>query len=64
MDIIVKPGMQLSELIEQDSYSYDMAHLYLGADSRQALLEKYRQAVEMLPFEFSDGDNRLIIPDE
>lgn len=64
VDVIVKQGMQLSELIEQDSYSYDMAHLYLGAESQAQLLDKYHQAVERLPFEFSDGDNRLLIPDE
>ena len=64
VDVIVRQGMRLSDLIEQDSYSYDMAHLYLGAASRQELLDRYRQVVERLPFEFSDGDNRLVIPDE
>lgn len=63
VDTIVKQGMRLSELIEQDSYSYDMAHLYLGADSQSQLLNRYTQAVRALPFEFDDGDYHLPVPD-
>ncbi len=55
IDIIVKEGMRLSELIEQDSYSYDMAHVHIGAQDQTALLKKYQRIVDALPFEFEGG---------
>jgi hypothetical protein len=48
--IQVKPGQRLSSLPEQDSYSYEIGVLYLGADSEQELLDKHRTARGMLPF--------------
>ncbi|MDX1648619.1 MAG: ATP-grasp domain-containing protein [Myxococcota bacterium] len=49
--VLVEPGMRLSELTDQDAYSYVLAELAIGADSRQELEEKYREAVDLLPFE-------------
>jgi hypothetical protein len=46
----VRPGQILSSLREQDSYSYEFAVLYLGADSEDELIQKYRQARSILPF--------------
>ena len=46
----VEPGMRLSHLFEQDSYSYALALIYLGADSERELLQRYRQVVERLHF--------------
>jgi hypothetical protein len=48
--IQVEPGQRLSSLPEQDSYSYEIGTLYLGADSEQELLDKHRTARKMLPF--------------
>ncbi|AFZ45926.1 hypothetical protein PCC7418_3822 [Halothece sp. PCC 7418] len=53
VDIFVKPGMRLSELANQDSYSYEIADILLGAETQHELLEKHRQCLEALPFEFN-----------
>lgn len=52
IDIIVREGMMLSDLIEQDSYSYDMAHLHIGAPNQKELLSKYCEVLKLLPLEF------------
>ncbi len=49
--ISVSEGDNLSELEGQDSYSYELANILLGADSRGDLLDNYDRALEMLPFE-------------
>ena len=46
----VREGMRLSELLEQDSYSYDLCHLFIGGQDQKELLEIYLQCQEMLPF--------------
>jgi hypothetical protein len=48
--IQIKAGMRLSDMRDQDSYSYEIADLFLGADSQDELLEKYQTALSMLPF--------------
>ncbi|REC93615.1 ATP-grasp domain-containing protein [Kushneria indalinina] len=48
------PGQRLSELPEQDSYSYALAYIWMGADSSDALEENYRRLAERLNFEFTD----------
>ncbi|MDX1604572.1 MAG: ATP-grasp domain-containing protein [Candidatus Competibacterales bacterium] len=50
--IDLKKGMRLSELKDQDPYSYVLAELSIGAMSRKELLAKFREAQELLPFEF------------
>jgi len=55
IDLIVREGMMLSDLIEQDSYSYDMAHVHIGARSQKELLAKYRQVLNLLPLEFEEA---------
>ena len=50
----VREGMQLSELLEQDSYSYALAYIYMGARDQPTLLDNYYQVLERLRFEFSD----------
>ncbi|MDZ7780716.1 MAG: ATP-grasp domain-containing protein [Gemmatimonadota bacterium] len=47
----VAPGMRLSELFEQDSYSYALAIVYVGARNQRELLERYRWCVAELPFD-------------
>lgn len=46
-------GMWLSELRNQDSYSFELADLFLGADSRKQLLAHFREAMQILDFRFS-----------
>jgi hypothetical protein len=53
--VLVKDGMRLSELRDQDSYSYEIANIFLGAQDQGELLEKYYDVAHRLRFEFSDG---------
>ncbi len=52
--IVAEEGKRLSELYDQDSYSYVLAILWLGASTPKQLDKRYEQAVELLPFEFAD----------
>jgi biotin carboxylase len=51
--VLVKPGTVLADAPYQDSYSFELAEIFLGADSEDALLEKHRQALELLPFDIA-----------
>lgn len=55
IELEVNEGDQLSELRDQDSYSFELANIWLGAQAQDELLDKYRKVAERLPFEFSDG---------
>lgn len=54
-DVVVEPkvstGDRLSELPEQESYSYELADLFIGARDEEELLRKYDRATEILPYE-------------
>lgn len=50
--VLVREGQQLSHLKFQDSYSYEIAELFLGAADQKALLTRYRDARDLLGFEF------------
>lgn len=56
IDIKVDRCTHLSEMIEQDSYSFDIAHIFMGARDPHQLLENYRRCVESLRFEFANQD--------
>ncbi|MFP4610458.1 MAG: ATP-grasp domain-containing protein [Thiohalophilus sp.] len=58
IDINVEEGAQLSDLIEQDSYSFDLANIYIGASDTGALLEKFQQIVEALRIEIEGEASR------
>jgi hypothetical protein len=47
----VNKGMHLSELYGQDSYSYELANIYLGARNQEELLDKYHDCLDNLTFE-------------
>ena len=53
VDLIVHVGDRLSDLGDQDSYSYKMVNIYIGAADEDELITKFARCVEMLPFEFS-----------
>lgn len=44
-------GTRLRHLHYQDSYSFELADIFLGADNQRELLEKYQRCLEILPFE-------------
>lgn len=50
--ILVRPGDRLSELPDQDSYSYALATVHLGAGDEDELRRKYEHVVSQLPFTF------------
>ena len=50
----VTEGMRLSDLKDQDSYSFEFAVLFMGAEDEQRLLEGYGRAVRRLGFEFEE----------
>jgi len=49
--IDVTPGILLSELPTQDSYSYEIAHIHIGGRDRVDVLDKYDEALGVLQFE-------------
>lgn len=49
-------GQELAHLPHQDSYSFELAELFLGARNQRELLTDYRKALELLPFELSTGE--------
>ncbi len=50
----VKKGMKLSELPEQDAYSYAVASIWMGAGKQSKLLWNYEQVMKRLNYEFTD----------
>jgi len=48
--------MRLSELKGQDSYSYMLAEIHMGADDEETLLANYDDAMEMLGFAFDEKE--------
>jgi hypothetical protein len=56
--IEAQQGMMLSELRDQDSYSYEIAIILLGADDHQQLLQRYARCQEILRFEFAAPPGR------
>ncbi len=51
--IEAREGERLSALRDQDSYSYEIAIILLGADNHQQLLQRYARCREILGFEFA-----------
>ncbi|MGM0913251.1 MAG: ATP-grasp domain-containing protein [Pseudomonadota bacterium] len=54
IDIQVVAGQRLSSLPEQDSYSYALAYVWLGAADYPGLLADYAALVSRLTFEFDE----------
>ncbi|WP_431025232.1 ATP-grasp domain-containing protein [Halomonas sp. H5] len=54
IDVQVVAGQRLSTLPEQDSYSYALAHVWLGAADYAGLLGDYEALAARLAFEFTE----------
>jgi biotin carboxylase len=52
--VSVKPDMRLSDLPNQEPYSYDLGQIILGAHSEDELLDKHRQCRDALTFTFAE----------
>jgi len=50
----VQEGTRLSELPEQDSYSYAIAQIYMGAKNQSTLLRNYERVLKRLKFQFTN----------
>src|SRR5690606_15605051 len=59
VEIDVQPGQRLSELLDQDAYSYVLAELHIGGRDRAEIEAKFAEAQELLPFAFDDSDAGL-----
>jgi len=55
----IKPGIWLSDLPEQDSYSYALAYIYMGARNQSTLLKNYDRVLQKLDFKFEQVDDAL-----
>lgn len=54
VEVVARPGVRLSDLHRQDSYSYELGHVYVGAADDAELQAKYERCVAELPFEFAE----------
>lgn len=54
VEIIPAEGDRLSDLPGQDSYSYELANIFVGASDESDLTDKYERCVDGLHFAFHD----------
>ncbi|MEB3959444.1 ATP-grasp domain-containing protein [Streptomyces kunmingensis] len=52
IDVVPEEAQRLSDVGQQDSYSYEVAHIFTGGDSEEELREKYDQCVAALRLTF------------
>lgn len=52
--IVARAGSRLSELARQDSYSYELADIHIGAADESELIVKHQRCVDSLRFEFQE----------
>lgn len=52
--LLVEEQQKLSELLDQDAYSYVLAELYVAGKTAKEMRDKHKKVVELLPFEFED----------
>ncbi|WP_435105486.1 ATP-grasp domain-containing protein [Arhodomonas sp. AD133] len=52
----VRRGQRLCELTNEDSYSYEVANVFVGGADELELLEKYHRALDILTFEIERTD--------
>lgn len=53
-NIHVKTGMRPSDVPNQESYSYELGYVFMGAKNEHELLENHRKALDYLRFEIAD----------
>ena len=54
IELAAHAGDRLSELRRQDSYSYQLASVHIGAADEAELTAKFEQVVAALPFEIDE----------
>jgi hypothetical protein len=55
IQIEVRKDDRLSEMPYQDSYSYEVAVIFTGGPSHDALLSRYRRLTDSLPLRFDES---------
>lgn len=58
--IHVKDGIHLTELKGQDSYSFELANIFIGGRDQRELVDKYNQCVEGLTFNIEYDEEALL----
>lgn len=58
----VAEGEELGSMKSQDSYSFELANLFIAGRDQLDILEKYDKALEMLSFEIQRGPERIAAP--
>ncbi|MBV2366834.1 ATP-grasp domain-containing protein [Streptomonospora nanhaiensis] len=56
-NILVEPGTRLSDLTDQDSYSFCLAEIFTGANDTEGLKNTYELCLARLPFEIEDVED-------
>ncbi|GHA71128.1 hypothetical protein GCM10010330_24890 [Streptomyces tendae] len=54
--VLPEEGQRLSDLSQQDSYSYEVAHIFTGGNGEEELREKYDHCVAALGLTFDEPD--------
>jgi hypothetical protein len=54
IEIVPRQGQRLSDMTAQDSYSYELAKITIGAEDETEMRAKYERCVDELVFEFED----------
>ncbi|MET9564674.1 ATP-grasp domain-containing protein [Streptomyces tauricus] len=55
VDVTTEEGQVLSDLSQQDSYSYELAHIFTGGNSEEELRTKYDHCVAALGLSFDES---------
>jgi len=55
IEIVPEAGQRLSGLPEQDSYSFELAQLFVAAHTEHEMEQKYQACVDALAFDFDEG---------
>ncbi len=63
IDVRVKPGTVLSDLKDQDAYSYELADVFMGASNQRELLRNFADVRRRLKFRFAKPTSRRRTPD-
>ena len=52
VDVRVREGDRLADVQDRDSYSFELAHVYVGADEDAELEAHFQRVADLLPFAF------------
>jgi biotin carboxylase len=63
IDVRVKPGTVLSDLKDQDAYSFELADVFMGAHDQQELLRNFAAVRKRLKFRFAKPTKHRRHPD-